>query len=695
MGKIDHDILFVPLVSGYGQTHSDKFKPFTSIYLNDIRVLVDNPQAVDKAKAQWLIPSTIASRTFKEQEKNGSYYLLWADLDSDPKPLSELSAFIASLLIGSNYEVYASRSAKPNYQKGRVLIPLDKPLSFSDWHICQKILNEKLNANGFTPDPANLRAAQLCYLPNRGEFYESYSQREGFIFNPMLAWGDEIAAMRQAQITRTAELESLSKDAKARREALSLSDQLDTIGVFNDAYSVQEILTMAGYDQHGNTFRHPHSESGSYSASVKNNRVHTLSTADPLYTDGKGAHDAFSAFKVLFANGNESQALKLAGDDWLNIGGESYNKLKQREINQVDKRLQAIDINDLDGFSLDQFALNGSSTEMKTQMLTDRFILDGIAILGQATVIYAPPNAGKTLLTIWLLIDAIKKGNLDPADIFYINADDTYQGLTTKLELAEKYKFKMLCPGHNGFKANDFNKHLNALVANNTASGKVLILDTLKKFVDPMEKKLSSEFMEVVRNFISHKGSVILLAHVNKHRSDQGKVIAAGTSDITDDADCAYTLDAIKNGNQYTAKFENSKSRGDVLPEVSYSYTREIGQDYEALLNSVRLVSDDEAELAKKLRDAELSLKDNADAIAAIIAVINSGINTKTELINEAKTRSGISRKTIIKVLETHTGDNYMQGHRFGLTIVRNDNKHLYSVLPLLGIDLSDKAPTP
>jgi hypothetical protein len=58
-----------------------------------------------------------------------------------------------------------------------------------------------------------------------------------------------------------------------------------------------------------------------------------MSSNDPLYTGGGGvgAHDAFSAFCVLFAGGDQPAALKLAGEQWLSIGGESWNNVKQRD----------------------------------------------------------------------------------------------------------------------------------------------------------------------------------------------------------------------------------------------------------------------------------------------------------------------------------------------------------------------------
>ena len=86
---------------------------------------------------------------------------------------------------------------------------------------------------------------------------------------------------------------------------------------------------------------------------------------------------------------------------------------------------------------LDRFILNGESEAMQAKMLKDKYILGHMAILGQFTVFYAKPNAGKTLLIIWMLIEAIKNGNIDAEDVYYVNADDHHKGITHKLSLAE------------------------------------------------------------------------------------------------------------------------------------------------------------------------------------------------------------------------------------------------------------------
>src|SRR5210317_2149866 len=69
-----------------------------------------------------------------------------------------------------------------------------------------------------------------------------------------------------------------------------------------------------------------------------------------------------------------------------------------------------------------EFLLSDSSADMEARMLADKYVLARLAILGQATVFYGGPNVGKTLLILWLLIQRIKAGEINPADVYYIDA---------------------------------------------------------------------------------------------------------------------------------------------------------------------------------------------------------------------------------------------------------------------------------
>jgi len=163
-------------IYGTGQYHTEKHdNPYADITLKDIRDLVDNPQDVDKSEAKWIIPSTYHSRIFRDQEKHGQYWLLWFDLDVSPPAVDELATHADEL--NCNYEIYTSRSATIGNQKSRIIVPLDKLLCFADWQLFQEVFNDWLEAKSITPDRANERAAQLCYLPNKGAYYNAVSER--------------------------------------------------------------------------------------------------------------------------------------------------------------------------------------------------------------------------------------------------------------------------------------------------------------------------------------------------------------------------------------------------------------------------------------------------------------------------------------------------------------------------------------
>ena len=687
------------LLSGYGQDHSNEESSkqrteYTFIDLDGIRALVDSPQQVPKAQAQWIIPSSYESRVFKEQEQHGQFWMLWADLDKEPLTIEALSNGLKGL--GNfDFEVYSGRSATADNQKARVLIPIVQPLSGTQWQLCQDVLNDKLVQLGAEPDIKNLGCAQLCYLPNRSaDFYQSKSRRNGILLNSMLEWSSEIEAKQQAIKAQAEAIIAVRNAAQARRASIGERNHTSLIEAFNHAYDVASILIHAGYEQRGNCFRHPHSESGSYSASVKDGRVHSLSSNDPLYTNGAGggAHDAFSAFTVLFANGNQAEALKRAGDQWLTIDGESWNTVQQRRYMQSKDEVSADHFPLLEqnnSFSFSHFALNGSSQKLREKMLEDKFILGRIAILGQSTVFYAPPNAGKTLLTIWLLKKAIESGDIQGEDVYYVNADDNYKGLVTKLGIAESCGFNMLAPGHNDFKPDLFAEYVKQMIKDGSVHGKIIILDTVKKFTDIMDKRLSTDFGKTIREFVLQGGSVIMLAHVNKHRSAENKVVFAGTSDLFDDVDCAYTLDVIKRSatGEKTVLFENFKSRGDVAQTASYCYRRVEGQDYLELLSTVRQATKDDVGQAKKAAAVEAALERNKIAIDAILDVMSDGISLKTEIINSAAERSIASKQAIKKALIEHTGKNFLDGHRWSLTIDKADNNaHIYKPLLLVRI---------
>ena len=329
---------------------------------------------------------------------------------------------------------------------------------------------------------------------------------------------------------------------------------------------------------------------------------------------------------------------------------------------------------------LDSYVLNGESDEMKAKMLEDKYILGRMALLGQSTAFYAKPNAGKTLLTIWLLIESIKASNINPGDVYYFNADDNHKGITYKLSLAEKYGFLMLAPGYHGFNTEMLPNILFEMVENDMASGKVLILDTLKKFTDIMDKRATTKFGGGIRQFVSKGGSVIMLAHVNKHNDAEGNVVYSGTSDIVDDADCCYTLQIIEDTPEdKVVEFTNFKDRGDVAKKALFAYSNAEGVMYGDLLESVTKLDDQESKRITARNTMRDKLEKNQNIIDAITDAITNGINIKTELIKDARDATGESKKRVITVLSEHLGPDARKGQLWTYRIAGR-NAHTYEL---------------
>ena len=331
-----------------------------------------------------------------------------------------------------------------------------------------------------------------------------------------------------------------------------------------------------------------------------------------------------------------------------------FEAIKDQTINQntcsVEKKSEDDTCTNKKGLA--KFSLRGKSAELESQLIDLKFVMQDIAIAGQSTVIYAAPNTGKTLITLHLLLKAIDENQIKPSKLFYLNMDDTARGLAKKANLFDEYDCHMLTDGHNGFSAAKFPNEIEQMISDNTAADVVIVLDTLKKFTDLMNKKESSKFTGLVRRFVIKGGTVIALAHTNKNKNSNNQRVHAGTTDIIDDFDCAYIVDDIKkSGSNKIVEFENIKQRGDVFSQAHYSYSTEEGLSYDELLSSVQFIKPDEINQLK----AEQQLLDDTLIIEAIKDAIAQGTITKMKIKTAASKASGVSHKQVIQIIEKYT----------------------------------------
>ncbi|WP_158603085.1 AAA family ATPase [Pseudomonas sp. AOB-7] len=683
----------LPLYSSVNDT-----APARHISLAWLSSMAKAPSTGPKIKARAITPYSADGKT-KDHARSATYGVVVIDHDHDDRDAAAIACIYDSL--GVAFLAYTtSTHQRPDKQdvianRWRVIVPLAAPVDAERYQQLAQGIAFALGA-----DPAQARAAQVFFAPNRENADAPYdfidcasrppldagNSSHPFVIEAMAGWAD----LQQ-------ERQKVAQEAAVRPRSTSTGDA-GIIGRVVAQESLRAVLESAGYVRKGaDLYLSPWSSTGNAGVHIlerdgKEVAYSWHGTADPLSALNNGGHalDVFDVICILEFGGDVSRAVGALAPQVDPEGQRQRQRehMQAKAASQADKSPEpppslAKAAND-EPFDLARFALNGQSAAMEARMLEDTFVLGRLAILGQATAFYAKPNSGKTLLTLWLLIRAIEAGQINPKDVFYINADDNFKGLVHKLKLAERWGFNQLAPGFNGFESAMFLRYLQKMTEEESASGKIVILDTLKKFTDLMDKTVATAFGKVVREFVSSGGTVIMLAHTNKHKSADGKSIPAGTSDIIDDADCAYVLDVIESDTSESKKtviFENIKARGDVADTATYTYTTQKGLTYDDLLESVREVSREEAEDARKREQAEELLKKNAAIVEAIIEVIGEGVTHKTQLIEAAVEYSGCSKAKVTKALDDHTGTNYAMGHRWTVSKGEAKNARVYSLL--------------
>jgi hypothetical protein len=99
-------------------------------------------------------------------------------------------------------------------------------------------------------------------------------------------------------------------------------------------------------------------------------------------------------------------------------------------------------------------------------------------------------------------------------------------------------------------------------------SNVVIVLDTLKKFVDVIEKRAAKELYSLLRGLTVRGCTVVLLGHCNKHLDKEHRTIYEGTADLRNDLDEMIYLDAQKNptGSALSITTRPDKVRADIKP---------------------------------------------------------------------------------------------------------------------------------
>ena len=305
---------------------------------------------------------------------------------------------------------------------------------------------------------------------------------------------------------------------------------------------------------------------------------------------------------------------------------------------------------------LDAYSMKGRFEELEAEMVKAEPLLGSFILKGQMTIIYAEPNTGKTLLMMACVLEAIRSGIIDPANLYYINADDNSEGAFVKGRLLDDVGAHMLLPGRRGFEAGKLVEKMKQAVLENTARGTCIIIDTAKKFVNIMEKKDSSIFAQYCREYVMAGGTIVLIAHTTKIPNADGSPRHQGTTDFREDCDAVYLARPLvpkAGGNERLIKLTRNKSRGPNPDEVAYVFCSDPDISYEEKVASVRSIDPEDV----KDYVAEKEKVSDPLVMEAIEQLIAGGYSEgKMNLAKAAAEKSGVSHAAAIGVLERYTG---------------------------------------
>ncbi len=314
-----------PLREGVLNPSARAGQPYDTIDPAGIVRLLKNPPSVPKDNAQWFIPSSYCdfdARSHAAQREHGTFWWLILDVDDNDLALGEIEAALTSVVPGCRQLIYATRSSMPDGRRWRALVPLDEPVAGADYHDTADAffdLLEEATAGALIPCRGLDRAAQLVYLPNRGEHYEHAIRKAG---GSLDLTDHPIIRRREETRRKRAEADAAAKAQRERRHgeraARGTGDEETPIEHFNRNHSIAGLLEKYDYTQAGQSidWRSRYQSSGSFATRAFEEYWISLSASDAAEGLGSASRsgmrfgDAFDLFAYYEYAGDRKAAIK-------------------------------------------------------------------------------------------------------------------------------------------------------------------------------------------------------------------------------------------------------------------------------------------------------------------------------------------------------------------------------------------------
>ena len=177
----------------------------------------------------------------------------------------------------------------------------------------------------------------------------------------------------------------------------------------------------------------------------------------------------------------------------------------------------------------------------------ETWLFRNLIIKNQIVVIIAKSGGGKTTINFDFVAPWIIEHHGMSA--YYFDLDSAASDHTRMLQRAQEMgpKFKWVNPLTHGKGSDELMEILKDFVASGERlDDSVIWFDTMKKFVDMLDKKSVKPFFNLMRQLAALGATVVLLAHANKYRGADGNLVFEGVNDVQADADAMIFLERIK-----------------------------------------------------------------------------------------------------------------------------------------------------
>lgn len=272
------------------------------------------------------------------------------------------------------------------------------------------------------------------------------------------------------------------------------------------------------------------------------------------------------------------------------------------------------------------------------------WIIKNLIISGHIVLLPAEPNGGKTTIFFHLSAQMVKDGY----DVYYVNADISGGDAKPMVNQAKKNGFTLMLPDLKVDKSMDTVLHKLIDMSNDGSryDNVVFIFDTLKKMLNVISKSSAKNFFALFRRLSAKGMTIILLAHTNKYKDDEGNPIYEGTGDLRADVDeLIYLIPQRHDDKSMTVTTKPDKQRGS-FEEISFN----IDPNRNVTLLNYPVNTIQANQIANEL-------KQDQAAITAINQAILDGSTTQKDIISYCLQHATVGERAIRRMLVKYTID--------------------------------------